>query len=237
MSNIQKLNNTHHLDLQVVNQYGSHLGDAQMFTLTFPGEMRSLQSTYPLLLWKPSDSSQYSPVALLGFEEGENLFLSATGWDQDPIPLMMQKGPFMIGQESKNSEVRLVVALDLDHPKVVATNGERLFFEHGGNSDYLERMTNILERIHLGLEHNQLFSEALEQADIVSPMNLNIQLEDGSQHELRGFFGIDEEKLQQLPEEKLNALHRGGFLLPIFMLIASQGQLRPLILRKNQARR
>ena len=38
--------------------------------------------------------------AILGFEDEENLFFSNGSWQPQYVPLMLQKGPFLIGESS-----------------------------------------------------------------------------------------------------------------------------------------
>ena len=45
---------------------------------------------------------------------------------------------------------------------------------------------------------------------------------------------MDDEKLQVLNEEAVNDLHRRGHLLPAYMMVASQSQLKRLIDLKNK---
>ena len=56
-------------------------GDAVMSAVTFPAEFRSLQAHYPIVFRKSQDGTTFEPVALFGFEEGQNLFLGPHGWD------------------------------------------------------------------------------------------------------------------------------------------------------------
>ena len=81
---IAKLNNIDHADLRVITEYGKQWGDNQMSCLAYTVEMRQLQSTYPLLFQTAADSDTLLPVALMGFEQGENLFLDGAGWAATP---------------------------------------------------------------------------------------------------------------------------------------------------------
>ena len=72
----------------------------------YPAEMRRLQATYPLLFYKDPTEGSLHPIALLGFEPSENLFLSAGTWDAAHIPLMSQRGPLMIGFEETRDRGR-----------------------------------------------------------------------------------------------------------------------------------
>ena len=235
MANYQLLNNVDHGSLKVITERGAKYGDDVMFTMTFPSEMRNVQSYYPILIFKDPQEGDLYPVALLGFEEGENLFLSGSEWEAPYIPLMIRRPPFLIGfqKTSPGAEAQRVVTIDLDHPRVSESEGVPLFQPHGGNSDFLERTADMLEGIHNGNEQNKVFIEALLKHDLVESVTFDITLDDQSRNQLHGFYTLDDEKLQQLDADALGELNRSGALLPAYMMVASMSHLRDLIAKRN----
>ena len=235
MANYKMLNNVDHGSLRVITDRGARYGDDVMFTMTFPSEMRNVQSYYPILVFKDPQEGHLYPVALLGFEEGENLFLSGSEWEAPYIPLMIRRPPFLIGfqKTSPGAEAQRVVTIDLDHPRVSESEGVPLFQPHGGNSDFLERTADMLEGIHNGNEQNKVFIEALLKHDLVESVTFDITLDDQSRNQLHGFYTLDDEKLQQLDADALGELNRSGALLPAYMMVASMSHLRDLIAKRN----
>ena len=235
MANYQLLNNVDHGSLKVITERGAKYGDDVMFTMTFPSEMRNVQSYYPILIFKDPQEGDLYPVALLGFEEGENLFLSGSEWEAPYIPLMIRRPPFLIGfqKTSPGAEAQRVVTIDLDHPRVSESEGVPLFQPHGGNSDFLERTADMLEGIHNGNEQNKVFIEALLKHDLLESVTFDITLDDQSRNQLHGFYTLDDEKLQQLDANALGDLNGSGALLPAYMMVASMSHLRDLIAKRN----
>ena len=234
MSTIEKLNNVDHADVRILTDYSSDLGDNVMFVPVYHNEMRRLQGTYPLLFYKDADQGDLHPVALLGFEARENLFLSPQGWDATQIPMMSQRGPLLIGFEDDGARGRQsVAAIDMSHPKISHEQGERLFLEEGGQSDYLDFMAGLLDAIQIGHAAREQFVKALEAHDLITPCEMAITLANTTQHTLRGYYMIDDEKLQALSEGALTELQSNGFLTPAYMMLASLSQLAHLIARKN----
>ena len=238
MSNYQLVNNIDHQATRVITTRGAQYGDDIMFTMTFPSEMRSIQACYPILIYKDPDSGELYPVAVFGFAQGENLFLEGERWNNAYIPMMVRRPPFLIGFQKSNpaAEPQRVLTIDMDHPRVSESEGEALFLEHGGNSPFLETMANMLEAIHTGNKENKAFMAMLLQLDLVEPITLDITLKDQSRNQLQGFYTLDDEKLQALSNQAMGELNNGGFLLPAFMMAASQSQLGKLVrLRDGQA--
>lgn len=231
MPNYQLVNNIDHQALRVITTRGAQYGDDVMFTMTFPSEMRSVQACYPILIYKDPDSGEFYPVAVFGFAQGENLFLEGDCWNNSYIPIMVRRPPFLIGFQKPNpaAEPQRVLTIDVDHPRVSNSEGEPLFLEQGGNSPFLESMADMLETIHRGNGENKAFMALLVKLGLVESITLDITLKDQSRNQLQGFYALDDEKLQTLSTAELDELKNSGFLLPAFMMAASQSQLGKLV--------
>jgi hypothetical protein len=234
MSQIEKLNNVSHGDVKVVTERSADYGDNIMFLPVYPNEMRAMQACYPLLFYKDNAKNTFHPIALFGFEEGENLFLTEDGWDAPYLPLMAQRGPMMIGfDKGPEGAQQAFMAIDLDHPRAGRESGEPLFLEQGGNTDYLDRLTQIMEMIHVGNQVGEKFVKTLQEMELITPCSLKITLQDGSNNELAGFYMVDDEKLAGLDAQALEPLIKENLLMAAFMMVASMSQLQDLIQRRN----
>jgi hypothetical protein len=237
MANHVLLNNIEHKDVKINTQRTAEMGDNVWFAQTFPIEFRNAQAHYPILFQKDVNTGQFMPVTLFGFENDDNLFLNEGKWDAAYIPFAIQRMPFYIGFQDVNSdgvmEKKRVITLDLDSPKVNKDSGADLFLEYGGNSDYLENVAVILETLHTGIQQNEGFIEALVSLDLLESVTLDIELNDGSKNQLVGFYTINEDNLNALPQDKYMALKQAGFIEAIYMAIASQMNIHDLVARKN----
>jgi SapC len=223
------LNNIEHRDLRIITARGPQYGDDVMYTLTFPAEFRSIQAHYPIVFGKASDGA-FTPLALHGFHEKQNLFLKDGKWDAHYIPMMIERVPFLIG----NAPNGKVVHIDLDSPRVSRTEGQPIFREHGGNSEFLEHITGVLGMLHEGIEATPAFIVALLENNLLESFVLDMQFQDGAQHRFAGFYAIQEERLGKLDAAALGKLHERGYLLPIYMVIASFANFRSLIERASK---
>ncbi|MDH3612768.1 MAG: SapC family protein [Gammaproteobacteria bacterium] len=237
MANHVLLNNVDHKSLRVIKTRSAAYGDDVMCTMTFPNEFRSIQAHYPIVFSKEPESGKFQALALFGFEDKENLFLEEDGWDATYIPLTIERQPFLIGfqQKSAGGEVaqQTVIHIDMDSPRISETDGERVFLEHGGYTEYLNRINTVLGAIHNGFDGNEAFIDALLANELLESFTLDVELNDGTEYRLSGFFTVDEEKLRSLDGETLERLSRDGHLLPIYMVVASMSNFRDLIQRRN----
>ena len=241
MTNHVVLNNVDHGKLRIITTRSAGLGDDVMYTPTFHLEFRNLQAHYPIVFRKESATGRFQPVALFGFEDRENLFLGDDGWDATYLPLTIERQPFLIGfqphREDGETVQKPVVHVDLDSPRVSDTEGEPVFLEYGGISEYLKRVTTVLHTIHEGLESNRAFADMLLEFDLLESFVLDVELDDRSQHRLIGFYTINEDKLGGLGGEALAKLNENGYLQPVYMAIASLSNLRALIEKRRERRK
>ena len=229
MTNAVLLNNVDHRDLRVDTRRGRGLGDDVMFAPTFPAEFRNVQSHYPIVFRKTAEGA-FQPVALFGFEEGENLFLDGERWDASYLPLAIERQPFLIGVQGEE----LLVHVDLGHPRVSRERGEPVFLAHGGTTGFLERINSVLLALYEGLQDVPAFVSALLEQGLLESFTLDVELDDGSRNRLAGFYTINEDKLAALDGTALEKLHRAGYLQAIYMAVASASNFRTLIERRNR---
>lgn len=229
------LDNVTHRHLRVHTERSARLGDARQSALALPAEFRQLQAHFPIVFQRVDGDTGFQPVALFGLEEGQNLFLTDTGWDAPVVPMALQRDPFLIGRAHDDT---LQLHIDLDSPRIVRPEegevGTALFMPHGGFSDYLDHVVKLMEHLHAQAQHLPVFIEALTRHQLLEPFVIDIETPDGEQGRLTGLFTVNEERLAALPGAALEALARDGLLLPIYMQIASLSQLPVLLERATR---
>ena len=233
MTNIQRLNSHEHASISVTSDTRDY--ETTIFSPIVVEEFRGLQGYYPLLFTKNDDNGSYQPVALFGLQAEENLYIKNSSWVTPNVPLLVKRGPLLIGTENSSSSEagKNFVAINCDHKTISFTTGERLFNEDGSSTEYLTKMTDTLAQIHRGVKQTVAFVNVLEKNELIIPLTLRIPLVKSKAVELTGLFTIDEEKLQAVSKNTLFELHSHNFLVPSCMMIASLAQVSRLIELKN----
>jgi hypothetical protein len=237
MPNHQLLDNVNHKDLKVITDMRRGLGDDVSFTNVFVSEFRQVQAFYPIFLHKHSETGQFETIAMFGFAEQENLYLTDQGWQANYIPMSIQRRPFLIGFQNVQKEGVLtqepVVFVDMDSPRV-DPQGQSVFLEQGGQTEYLQTINSILQAIHLGHQQTKAFIDTLLEHDLVESVNIKVTLNDNSNHELSSLYTVNEEKVAALSGDVLQTLHKQGYLQMIHMMEASMSNLSAIIEMKNK---
>jgi len=234
MNAYELLDKESHKSLKVRAGRGAALGDSVMHAMTYPMEFRDVQANYPILFTRDPANGAYFATAIFGFEDNENLFLDGDKWLASYVPAMVRRQPFMIARQTlEGGEERSAVSIDMSHPRVSEDQGEALFTEAGEPSEFLNSSIDLLHQISQGVDHNRGFIDALIAHELLEAVTLDFTFNDGTKTSLQGFFTVAEETLYRLEGETLAALNQAGYLQPIFMAVASLGQLRALIEKRN----
>lgn len=238
MARYELLNNVAHKDLRVVMRFGQEFGDDVGMVLAFPSEYAELQREYPIFFRRDRDSGQWQSVALLGFEQRENLFLQDGRWNASYLPGAIAKGPFLIGFQEQRIDDELrrepVIHVDLEHPRVSSSEGEVVFLPQGGQSPYLQHIVTVLRGIREGTEFGAAMFAAFDSLGLIQPVDLDVQLDETHRASVSGLHGIDRGKLAALDAESLQRLNRAGFLEGAYLVLASLHNVRRLMAEKQR---
>ena len=221
-----------HRDLRVRMEPGADLGDQVMSCIAVPNEFRQVQADFPILFHKNQETGAFNAVALFGFENGENLFLENGKWNAGYRPLALSIQPFLIGR-SRDEDGVAQVHIDMEHVRTDDAEGVRVFDESGQATPYLEDVAEKLGRLDAGYRASEGFFAALKRWDLLEPFTLEVTLNDGAKRSLVGFHILNEDRIRGLDGAALGELHAAGYLMPIFMALASLSHITDLVARKN----
>lgn len=203
-----------------------------------PREFPRLLANYPIFYTKSSDTGQFDPAVLLGFERGENLFLSENGWDAVYVPLQMQRQPFALIPRSAptdgNAQPTLDLAMDLSSPHVQANNGERLFEDDGRPTKFLQNISSMMSALVSGSNEGYAFTRRLAELNLIEPVGIEIEFINGSKTQLQGLYWIVAAALKELPAAQLAELRDREYLEWLYFQMASVAHVSALVARKNK---
>lgn len=225
MTNIIPLDSQAHRSLRVHAIASAKYGDNQRFVQVIVSEFPHLVVHYPILLSKDATTGAFYCGAMLGFEEGENLFLKNGEGHEGYRPLNLQRVPFY----AYGSDL----AIDLDHPRVTADEGELLFNVQGGPTRYLQSIATTFGELKPGIEMTKRFIDTLMELKLVEPVDFEMEFDDGSARVVTGLYTISQDALRDLPDATVVELFRRGYFKPIYLMIASLKQVQVLAQRKN----
>jgi len=202
--------------------FASH---AQSVLLT-GSEFTEASKEYPIVFAKTPDNSMV-PVALLGFRQGENLYVGASGkWSARYIPAYVRRYPFIFHEAS---DEQFVVCVDEDCAGLnVVGEGEPLFDEKGAASPFVNNMIQFMQDYQVDFLRTRAFMEHLQQLDLLKENNAKITLNTGEEFLINGIWMVDESRLLALDDENISKLARSGDLGRIYAHLISLSNLNQL---------
>lgn len=199
------------------------------------GEFRKAATQYPIVFAKHQDTGRFAPYVLSGLAVEENLFWSGTELDVAYVPLNVRRQPFYVGMDdASDAAAANVLCIDLDHPCLDRSGARTLVNADGSDSAYLKEILAILGELVAGKTATEQFVATLLSLDLLTPILLDIVLDDATPLQVQGLYGLDEEKLRQLGSEQITNLWQAGYLDLIYAVMMASGQIFKLIRLKNQ---
>ncbi len=177
-----------------------------------------------------------APLALIGLQEGQNLYLDADGkWEQNAyIPAFVRRYPFMLARLAPESQ-ELSLCFDDSAGVVVAGEGDPLF----AGTEPTETTKNILqfcEQFEQAVMRTRNFMEEMEKLELLIDGEVTIQRPDLPQPAVyRGFRMVSEEKLQNLRGDQARKMVQNGMMGLVYAHLFSLGLISPLFERQFQA--
>ncbi|MDV3456949.1 SapC family protein [Sphingomonas sp. HF-S4] len=229
-----QINNIDHANLRVSPRAGAAFGDAANQALVFPAEFEELQREFAIIFRRREAGIQ--AYALLGLDRDENLFLAGDRWASRYVPAMHQRGPFSIGIARSADGAGAgepMVHVDMDDPRVGAGEGLPLFLEHGGNTPYLNRISEILQLLYRETDRAPGAYAALDQAGLLAPVTLTVDVSEDRRYTIPDVLVIDVERLAAVTGAALEQLYSAGILRLAILAAASLGNIQQLIARKQ----
>jgi SapC len=234
MKDFQPLNVEQHKSLGYTEKYGAEYGHQVGAVMILPNEFAKAQREYPILFRKNSETGRFFPVALLGLEENENLFLDEKStWSTRYIPHAMKQGPFIIGLQQQGTEQKLIVYVDVNDSRIQQNTTAALFNADGTGSTTLNEIRDVLLARHEGSERLESMIEAFLKYDLLERVIIEIDLTNGATINFDAGYTVHIEKLFALENDAVVELHKSGFLSLAYNVADSVNNIQSLIDIKN----
>jgi hypothetical protein len=179
-----------------------------------------------------SSGEQSVPLALMGLNEGINVFVEPDGKLAKPVyvPAYVRRYPFLLAKLRPDND-ELSLCFDPTAPGLGANGGEGSMALFDGDQPS-KATTDILEFCRQFEEagaRTQAFMEELNKLDILMDGEVAIQTESNENPYIyRGFRMIDEEKLRDLRGDSLRKISQSGMLPLLYAHLFSMQLMREI---------
>ncbi|WP_419253198.1 SapC family protein [Caulobacter sp. ErkDOM-YI] len=166
------------------------------------------------------------PLAVMGLNNGENLFVNADGSIDAGvyIPAYIRRYPFVLANDE--SQDRLIVCIDKGSSLLSEAGETKLFDEKGEPTEYTQNCIKFCDDFEAERRRTDSFVQLLKDNDLFELKTAIFTPTDeagqpGQPQTVAEYYGVSEEKLNALPVEKLRELQTNGALAQIYAHLVS----------------
>lgn len=189
-------------------------------------EFARAAAIYPLVFLEDKDNDQFRPVALMGLDAGENLFVDSEGqWAGSYIPAIIRRYPFALTKAAEAD--RFIVCVDEASDLLSDTEGVPLFDEQGNATQVIENVKRYLSELQQMDTMTHEFSRFLVQNNLLTPLNMRVNA-DNQVRNITGCYVINEDRLNTFNDTKFNEIRQKGYLAAIYAHLISLSQIERL---------
>ena len=224
-------------ELQAVNlgQHGSmkirriekapHIAETHAIPATVD-EFALLQRHYPIVF---SIGDNPIPLALMGLNEGVNVFLDETGNLRNKevyVPAYMRRYPFLLARLQPDSD-ELSLCFDPTSGAIGDFEDGTPLFDGDQPSEATRNVLQFCEQFETAGQRTAAFLDELKASGLLMDGEVSIQPEGVEQPFVyRGFQMVDEEKLRDMRGDELRKMNQNGMLALIFAHLFSLTMIR-----------
>ncbi len=198
-------------------------------------EFPAAQRSFPIVF---SSGENSVPLALMGLNEGVNVFFDDDGSLRDEvapyIPAYIRRYPFLLAKLDPNSD-NLSLCFDPSSELVGKfDDGQALFGEDKQPSEHTKGLLQFCEKFEEAGSRTQLFMKELEDHDLLMDGEIAINRADNPDQPYiyRGFRMVNQDKLRELRGDQLRKWNENGLLPLIFAHLFSLDLMRNIFARQ-----
>jgi len=173
------------------------------------------------------------PIALMGMNEGVNVFVDEDGTVNTPIymPAYVRRYPFLLARVRPDSD-ELSLCVDPTSDLVGEFDEGEPLFENNGPSESCKNTLGFCEQFEIAGQKTANFMTELTKHNLLMDGELNIDVGNGQPFNYRGFRMVDENKLREVRGDVLRSWNQSGLLALIYAHLFSLDLVRDIFGRQ-----
>jgi hypothetical protein len=196
-------------------------------------EFVAVQRHFPIVF---SVGENPVPLALMGLNEGVNVFVDETGKPLGDLylPAYVRRYPFMLARLQPDAQ-ELSLCFDPTSGLIGDFEDGQALFEDGKPSETTNNVLKFCEEFELSAQRTVSFMNELKDSGLLMDGEVSIQPAGSEQPFVyRGFQMINEEKMRELEGDELKRMNQNGMLPLILAHLFSVSLVRDVFARQIQ---
>lgn len=196
-------------------------------------EFVSVQRFCPIVF---SSGENPVPLALMGLNEGVNVFVDAEGklLGETYVPAYVRRYPFMLARLKPDAQ-EMSLCFDPTSGLVGAFDEGNPLFEEDKPSETTNSILKFCEEFELSAQRTIAFVKELTDMGLLMEGEVSIQPVGAEQPFIyRGFQMVNEEKMRELRGDELRKMNQNGMLPLVMAHLFSMSTVREIFARQLQ---
>jgi len=188
---------------------------------------------YPLAFISGDQGRTFTPMAVLGFEARQNLFVQPDGtWDAAVyLPAYVRRYPFCMTRITVNGEVRPERVTCIEK-QALDDHGAALFDRQGNPAPEWQTLEKLLFEYEADMARTEEMCRLLAEHQLLEPFVMQALPNQGQPLQMTGLFRIAEAKLAALDAGSLEELAQKNFLGCVYAHLFSLANFERLLGRR-----
>ena len=190
---------------------------------------------FPIVFSSGDEGKSFAPVAVLGLQAQENLFVLDDGWAPGVyVPAYVRRYPFCMARVTLDNieQTERLICVEKDH--LAESGGVDMFDAQQQPLPRWKEVEKLLEEYEADLERTKEMCGILADYGLLEPFTMQATMNAGGSMHLTGMFRVDEKKIDFLNASQHKNLIKKGVMSKIYIHLLSLDNFGRLLDRKAQ---
>jgi hypothetical protein len=188
---------------------------------------------YPVVFVSGDQGKTAVAMAVVGLEQQHNLFVAADfTWDRNAyVPAYVRRYPFCMTRVNV-SGAEQPERIACVEKRAISAKGDVLYNDKGEPLPVWENMRKLLFEFEADLARTEAMCKIIIDLGLLEPFNMQAKPNEGTPFTLSGMFRVAEQKIDELPADKLKDMVKNGVLPRIYAHLMSMSNFTRLLARR-----
>jgi len=188
---------------------------------------------YPVVFVSKDQGKTALAMAVVGLEQQQNLFVTPElTWDHGAyMPAYVRRYPFCMTRVNV-SGAEQPERIACVEKRAINSKGDALYNNKGEALPVWEAMRKLLFEFEADLARTEAMCKVIVDLGLLEPFNMQAKPDSGDPFTLSGMFRVAEQKISELPGDRLKELVQNGVLPRIYAHLMSMSNFTRLLARR-----
>ena len=188
----------------------------------------------PIAFVSGDNGGSFVPMAVLGLENQQNLFVTRdNAWEETVyLPAYVRRYPFCMTRVTVDGQEQAERVACVEK-RAISDKGEALFDRNGEPLPGWRERQKLLFEYEADLLRSEEMCRSLAQLGLLEPFTMQAVPNEGAPVAMTGMYRVAEQKLTDLPADKLKEMAQNGILSRVYAHLISLANFGRLLDRRT----